>query len=210
MKEILPLPDISIKIDLKTKIFLKAIEAISKRSNNCSETKSDMEEISGKGFFIVAVKPIEQRGNNDLIAQLISYGENTERIQVEIRGFKKTPSYQEYVDCAQEIVNPLIKQYNKENQKKYRVTIHKKAIKLYTLPPGAQKYFNKFTIFPDSSHPSDKHNFHFFIRYCHQYKVKLTGYQLKELLLKKGFSESNAQRYREIYTCGREILCFDY
>jgi len=207
----MPLPDITIKTQESPQEFLLAMQEIFQRTSEITEIRAQWEIMGDEGFSIVGVMPKEQHGNTDLIGQLISKKNDCDRIDIEIRakvwgeGF---PSYDEYVQRAKDIFLSPLKEYNREHGKRYRLTIHKIREKPLKLPPGAEQYFNRFTMYPQSgiSHPLERKRFHAFIKYCYRYGVKLDKSEFVNLLIMKEFNSNEAEQLGEIYEHGREIL----
>jgi len=211
MKTRMPLPDISIKIKESATDFLLAMQGILQNDVEISEVRSQSDVMEDKEFSIVAAMPKEQNNNTQLIGQLISKSKDADRVEVEIRAQRWAsdfPSQEEYTQCASNIFKPALKIYNHRYNTKYRLTIHKINEKPIRLPPGAEQYFRRFTMYPESgiSHSLERRRFHAFIKYCHRHGVKLNKYELKDLLLTKGFYEKEAEQLSEIYEHGREIL----
>lgn len=204
------LPDITIKISEDANCFLQNIEEILRKSSVLSGVKLEIDYLL-EGHSILCAVPVEQNGNIYLWGQLIFHQDKRHRINIEVRARQwenEWPTKEQYIEWAYNIFKKPLAAYNKLHSKRYRITVHSRKANAYKLPPGAQKFFDRFTIFPDIgiSHPLERENFHKFIKYCHQFRVKLDGNQLETLLKRKGFSEEKAEELSQIYVHGRELL----
>ncbi|MDH5651298.1 MAG: hypothetical protein OEZ39_05440 [Gammaproteobacteria bacterium] len=207
----MPLPDITIKINEPAYNFLSSMQKILQDDIQISEVRTNWDVMGDGEFSIVAVMPKDQNGNTQLIGQLISKKKDAGRIEIEIRAQRWAndfPSQEEYAQYADNIFKPALNIYNRKNGTKCRLTIHKIRKKQIVLPPGAEKHFKLFTMYPESgiAHPLERCRFHAFIKHCHRHGVKLNKYEFKMLLLKKGFNEKEAEKLSGIYVHGREIL----
>ena len=76
------------------------------------------------------------------------------------------------------------------------------------LPPKAAQLLVNFLNISDGSlvHPNDSKRFYEFIRHCHARRVKLNEYRFKNILIRVGCSDTQAQELSKAYMHGRNLL----
>lgn len=76
------------------------------------------------------------------------------------------------------------------------------------LSPKVQPLFDAFTNLANKSalHPYDWNRFYAFLCAAHRFRSRLSGSDVKELLLAQGFQEDYASDIAEVYEHGRAII----
>ena len=76
------------------------------------------------------------------------------------------------------------------------------------LSPKVQPLFDAFTNLANKStlHPFDWNRFYAFLCAAHRFRSRLSGSDVKELLLAQGFQEDYASDIAEVYEHGRAII----
>ncbi|MCF6269190.1 MAG: hypothetical protein L3J41_05750 [Melioribacteraceae bacterium] len=204
------LPKIYIGISELSKNFINNFETLVKKEKNFTYN-IDKNINRNNNYFIINVIPDNNLGHIGLFGQLISRSKEKNKIIVEIRANKwnsEPTNYNEYVAAAKSIFNDLLKNYNKTNQKRYRLNIQKRKDTEPKLPPGAKIIFDVFINSANKQilHPLDWRRFYFFVKYCHSKKVKIYQEDIMRLLIAENFSEEKAEYLADIFHHGIEIL----
>ena len=195
------LPDILINISDPPRKFLQAISLIAQQSGRYQvEIHFDF-----GGMDIVNFLPYDQLVHEGLYGQLIHHKDSERRIRVEIRALRWVPEYPTrsiYIEAAQHIFAKLIKSYNTQNNKRYRMRIV--PDKYFILPPKSNKAFKQFAGLANKSclHPLDWNRLYKLVRICHATRVCPSKEQLRGLLFKEGFTDDYATYISDIaYHC---------
>ena len=56
------------------------------------------------------------------------------------------------------------------------------------------------------THPRDTERFYLFVIHCHRYRIKLTPFEFKTLLINAGCQKDRSEYLADIYQRGRELL----
>jgi len=191
------LPEILINISDPPREFLQAISLIAQQSGQYQvEIHFDF-----GGMDIVDFCPYDQLVHEGLYGQLIHHEDSERTIRVEIRASKWIPEHPPrsiYIEAAQHIFANLIKSYNSQNNKRYRMRIV--SCKCYSLPPKSKKAFKQFSYLANKSclHPLDWNRLYRFVRICHAARVCPSEEQLRGLLIKEGFTDDYAAYISDI------------
>jgi hypothetical protein len=195
------LPNILINISNPPREFLQAISLIAQQSGRYQvENHFDF-----GGMDIVNFCPYDQLVHEGLLGQLIHHDGAEHSIRVEIRASRWVPEYPPrsiYIEAAQHIFAKLIKSYNSQNNKRYRMRIV--PDKYFILPPKSNKAFKQFADLANKSclHPLDWNRLYRFVRICHATRVCPSEEQLRGLLFKEGFTDDYAAYISDIaYHC---------
>jgi hypothetical protein len=195
------LPDILINISNPPREFLQAISIIAQQSGRYQvENHFDFGEMD-----IVNFCPYDQLVHEGLFGQLIHHDGTGHSIRVEIRALRwvpENPSRSIYIEAAQHMFANLIKLYNSQNNKRYRMRIV--AEKKRNLPPKSSEGFKQFTDLANKNclHPLDWNRLYRFVRICHATRVRLSEGRLRGLLVKEGFTDDYATYISDIaYHC---------
>ena len=204
------LPDINIKTDCDSKIFIKRMHNIVRRKTLLYKSVYEKDSIIPDTDYL-EIMPVEQNGNQDIISQIFSIPEKKNIVQVEIKAptWKEEPvTYDLYVDEAQRILNPLINDYNKKYKVRRKLSIQSKNSLEKKLPRLANELFMTFVRAANKNmlHPLDWKRFYIFIRHCYSKKVSLYPDELLRLLITNGFEKRKAEYLSDIFSHGLKIL----
>ncbi|MCL5029219.1 MAG: hypothetical protein M1480_09395 [Bacteroidetes bacterium] len=204
------LPDIIINTDCDSKSFIKRLYNIVRRESHLYKSVYEKDSIIPDTDYL-EIMPIEQNGNQDIIAQIFSVSDKENIVQVEIKAptWKLQPvTYDLYVEEAKRILNPLINDYNKNYCVRRRLSIQSKDSLEKKLPRLANDLFKIFVHATNKNmlHPLDWKRFYIFIRHCYSKKVNLYPDELLRLLIANGFEKRKAEYLSDIFSHGIKIL----
>ncbi len=133
--------------------------------------------------------------------QLIARDDIPGRILLEMRAERwdpDPPTRAIYCGVATELMLPLLKTYNRTYSTRHRFRVQKAILKGTRLSPLTKTLFERFAILANTSslHPLDWDRFYAFVRESRQ---ELPGYELRAMLIDRGFSSEKAQHLSEIY-----------
>ena len=156
-----------------------------------------------KIFEFIKLSIISPDGNN---GQLLYESKRAGKIRVEVFSSGKM-NYETYVDSCRSMYLPIVKAYNKKY--KARLSIRKEAQDAHRLklPPKSDSALQKLLLVAGKPifYPPDWQRFYTFIRICHQTRVKFTPDQLKDVLIKNGYSNAYAEYVADV---GMHLLSF--
>jgi len=160
---------------------------------------------------ILEVAPAVALDHRGLLAQLIADTSEVERLRVGILADKwkpDPPTYASYVRAAKEVLQPLLRAYQKRHGQLYRLGIPLRRSLKRRLPTGARTVLGSFTSLANKTtlHPLDWQRFYSFIYYCHVHRVSCGCDDLRQLLVGAGFREEKADHLANIYYHGRGLL----
>lgn len=115
--------------------------------------------------------------------------------------------YSVYTATAREVMNPLLRAYNRRFKARVRLGIPGPR-KPRRLPREAQARFNHYVGLANKgyAHPGDWYSFYQFIVYCHDHRVLLETEELEDLLTGAGFGKDTAKELASVYRHGVDIL----
>ena len=168
-------------------------------------------DVGGKDCDILSLHPNFSTPHEGLLASLIFTPDSITRLDVEIAAKSWSPdppTYDSYVEAANQLLKPLLSLYNKKFGRRIRLTIQSKESLQPRLPPRALKAFNLFTLAANKRalHPLDWKRFYTFIYFCSLRNINVTRDDVKRLLLSSGFDSDYSDRLAEIYDHGIDLL----
>ena len=132
------LPNISINIDVATKVFLDRLENIAFKSGEFDVRRLSYEE----GYQILSLRYRGMSPHSELFGQILTKPKVTGNVRVEVRATKwrpEPPTYEASVEAAQTIFKPLLQEYNKQYGSRRRLNIQAKADTEFKLSPKARQ-----------------------------------------------------------------------
>lgn len=221
------LPDISIKLDSTPKEFISRVEKLAQKLGFKTELHNDC--LGSFGYDILNIAQSEASYAIGPIIQLINNGEhkidekedfsvptkvevikqNNQRIEIEARSTVWDPfqlSSEEYVKTAKELINPILREYNRIYKTNRRLKIQAK--KQYVIPEKAKNLLTKFAILANkkSVHPLDWQRFYAFIFHSHKQNTNISQCMVFSFLKDTGFTNEKATFLSDIYFHCRELL----
>lgn len=118
------------------------------------------------------------------------------------------PEYEHYTTLAGELMEPLLKAYNRSQKTRLRLQVKSLEDLQPKLTNRIQQAFDDFV---QHAHKNllggkDWERFYRFIRLTHGFNVRLDEEQVFYLLLQAGFPRQYAREISDVYTHGRALL----
>ena len=205
------LPDIWVKSDTDPAIFLDRIQLIAEESERYKIDRiTDLGNLI-EGYQRVDLYPTFASEHQRLTLQFISDADSGANVRVEVRAHRwnpDPPTYEAYVQTAEQLVRPLLQEYNRQFKSRRRLSIQSKTAVEPRLPPSVSPLFETFVQCANTQmlHPNDWDRFYQFVKACHKRNVRLNETDLARLLNREGFDEDYARRIASVYDHGRGIL----
>jgi|GEM_PF-3180697 len=222
------LPDISIKLDSTPRDFISRFEKLAQQLGFKTELFNDC--LGSFGYDILNVAQSEDSYTTGPIIQLINNGEhiidekkdfsestkvesivkqNNQRIDIEARSTVWDPlhlSSEEYVKTAKELVNPILREYNRIYKTNRRLKIQAK--KPYIIPEKTKELLTRFANLANKKmiHPFDWKRFYAFVFHCHKQSAKVSQCMVSSFLKDSGFTNEKANFLSDLYYHFREFL----
>jgi len=201
------LPRIRINLNINADEFLARVENISVESGRFEIRRENY----GEGFRLLNMRVREAPQRRGLIGQVIIDPHDQTRAKLEVRAARwepDPPTYDVYVDTAQNLFNPILETYNRLYHSRIRMCIQSKEDTEPKLPPLASRVFERFTQLAnkDALHPTDWGRFYFFIWHCASHNMSLDEDDVFRLLVMSGFEEETATHIADIYYHGFSLI----
>jgi hypothetical protein len=201
------LPHIRINLNIDADEFLTRMENISVESGRFEVRRERYEE----DFRLLNMRFREASQHHGLIAQVIIDPNFPGIAKLEARAARwepDPPTYEAYVEAAQNLLNPILETYNRSYHSRLRLSVQSKEDTEPKLPPGASRVFERFVRLAnrDALHPTDWERFYHFIWYSASHNMRLNDDDVFRLLVTNGFEEEKALEISGIYYHGFALI----
>lgn len=194
------LPAIDIKISVEPSLFLERMIALSEQSERFTIEYVD-DRAGGTRFEVVNFRLLQDNQHKGHGFQLIAREEKPGRIQVEMRAQRWSPdppTRAVYEQSARDLVQPLLKSYNRSFQTRHRLRIGAREEKPFRVSERTRTLLDRFTILANthSLHPFDWQRFYLLVREGRQ---EIPDHILRAKLQETGFTPDKAQELARLY-----------
>jgi hypothetical protein len=150
---------------------------------------------------IVNFRYLGSSPHTEVGGQLIGRDDIPGRVLVEMRAHWRDPdppTRASYCTAASELMLPLLKIYNRTYDTRYRFRVQNTVLKAAKLSTRTKILFERFAVLANtvSLHPLDWDRFYALVREGRQ---ELPGYELRAMLIARGFSNEKAEHLSEVY-----------
>lgn len=198
MAELLPSIDISVSIEPRE--FLERMAVIGEQTRQFT-VERHYDAIKNGKLDIVNFRYLGSSPHTEVGGQLIGRDDIPDRVLVEMRAHwwdPDPPTHASYCAAASELMLPLLKIYNRTYDTRYRFRIRNADLKGTKLTSRTKILFERFAVLANTAslHPLDWGRFYAFVREGRQ---ELPGYELRVMLIARGFSGEKAEHLSEVY-----------
>jgi len=205
------LPRVTVKTDINSEAFLRRIERIATELNGYEVIKATYDYLD-EGSHSLILKYTLHSPHDNLMIHLTTDSKEDSRVVFSLAARKwnpDPPTYEVYVQAVREVIEPLIRKYNRRRGSRRRLTIQSKESTEPTLPPRCARFFEGFLRGAAGRcplHASDWGRFYLFVRFAHRVSLQSDEHDIKRLLWRAGFSEDYAGEIANVYHHGRSLL----
>lgn len=194
------LPAIDIKVSVEPSLFLARIRAIGEDSARFRIEHVD-DRAGGTRLEVLNFRLTGESLHEDHGFQLIAREEKAGRIQVEMRARRWTPdppTRAVYEQSARDLVQPLLKAYNRSFGTRHRLRIAAREEKPFKMSRITQTLLSRFTTLANtrSLHPYDWRRFYLLVREARQ---EIPDHILRARLEEAGFTPEKARELARLY-----------
>jgi hypothetical protein len=205
------LPNVWVKSDTDPAIFLDRIQLIADESGQYRAERTTHAGNLIEGYKRVDLYPAIATEHQRLILQFVSDADSGANIRIEVRAHRWSPdppTYETYVQAAEQLARPLLQEYNRRFQSRRRLSIQSESAVEPRLAPSVRPLFDSFVQCANTQmlHPNDWDRFYRFVKACHKHHVSLNATDLARLFTREGFDEDYACRIASVYDHGRRLL----
>ena len=195
------LPGIDIALLVKPRDFLERMAVIGEQTGQFT-VERHYDAMEDGALDIVNFRYLGSSPHTEVGGQLIAREDIPRRVLVDMRAHwwdPDPPTRAVYCAAATELMLPLVKTYNRAYAARYRFRIQKTGLKEIKLSPRTKTLFDRFAILANTAslHPFDWDRFYALVREGRQ---ELPDYELRAMLVARGFSNEKAGHLSEIYT----------
>ena len=194
------LPAIDIKISVEPSLFLERMRAIGTDSGRfIIEHVGDM--AGGTRLEVLNFRLTEKSVHDEHGFQLIARDEKTDRIQVELRArrwSREPPTRAVYEQAARDLVQPLLRIYNRSFRTRHRLRKGAREQRSYTMSDITETLLARFTTLANthSLHPYDWRRFYLLVREARQ---EVPDHIMRQRLEDAGFTPDKARDLAQLY-----------
>lgn len=194
------LPGIDIAISIEPREFLERMAVIGEQSGQFI-VERHYDAIKNGALDIINFRYLGATVHTGVGGQLIAREDRPGRILVEMRAEfwdPDPPTRATYCEALDTQLRPLLRIYNRTFATRYRFRIQSSAPRPPRLSPLTMKLFDRFAILANTTslHPLDWARFYAMV---HEGRQEISGYQLRSMLVKAGFSQTRAEDLAELY-----------
>lgn len=194
------LPAIDIKVSVEPSLFLARLRAIGEDSARFRIEHVD-DRASGTRLEALNFRLTGESLHEDHGFQLIARGEKAGRIQVEMRARRWTPdppTRAVYEQSARDLVQPLLRTYNRSFGTRHRLRIGAREEKPFKMSRITLTLLSRFTTLANtrSLHPYDWRRFYLLVREARQ---EIPDHILRARLEEAGFMPDKARDLAQLY-----------
>ncbi len=194
------LPSIDIAVSIESREFLERMAVIGEQTGQFT-VERHYDAIKNSKLDIVNFRYLGSRPHTEVGGQLIRRDDIPGRVLVEMRAHwwdPDPPTRASYCAAASELMLPLLKIYNRTYDARYRFRIQSAVLKAIKLSSRTKILFERFVVLANmaSLHPFDWDRFYALVREGRQ---ELPGYELRAMLIARGFSSEKAEYLSEVY-----------
>ena len=205
------LPDIWIRADVETPLFLSRLKDLAQKLSHC---RIDSQDQIGQPpeVGILTLVPITAPDIPEKLCIVLSSDKqenNRVFIEAEANGWRKVhPDYEEYTSLTRRFIDPLLKVYNKRYHSNRRLYVQTKAQLTPKLSQYPAQFFNHFTNNANKSFLSRRSWRHYykFIICCHRRREYVSSDELEFLIRQAGFGDYYSEKLCVIFEHGWGIL----
>ncbi|MBO9580136.1 MAG: hypothetical protein J7498_04520 [Sphingobium sp.] len=195
------LPGIDIAVRIEPRLFLDRMAVIGEGTGQFTVERHYDAALLDSELDIVNFRYLGSGPHIRVGGQLIARGDTAGRILVEMRAERwdpDPPTRAIYCAAASELMLPLLKTYNRIHSTRLRLRVQKTVLKETRLSPRTKTLFERFAVLANTAslHPLDWDRFYAFVREGRQ---ELPGYELRAMLIARGFSNEKAGHLSEVY-----------
>jgi len=201
------LPDISLRTPAGGPDFLTGIANLAQERGD----KTSFRDLHFKPGKLLEIEPVVTFGRQGLVAQLISYTDDMDSVRLEVRATSWNcdwPTYEEYVDTARLVMQPLLTRHNHRAGTRCRLRVQTKRQLEPKLPKRASEALQEFLDITQgrSMSTSDWSLFYDFIWVCRRTRVSLHQDDFEAILNRSGVPEHLRRKLAEVYDHGLRLL----
>mgnify|MGYP003576450751 CR=1 FL=1 len=194
------LPGIDIAVSIEPREFLDRMAVIGEQIGHFT-VERHYDAIRNGKLDIVNFRYLGSSPHTEVGGQLIGRDDIPGRVLVEMRAHwwdPDPPTRASYCAAASELMLPLLKFYNRTYDTRYRFRIQNADLKGTKLKSRTKILFERFAVLANTAslHPLDWDRFYAFVREGRQ---ELPGYELRAMLIARGFSSEKAEHLSEVY-----------
>lgn len=194
------LPSIDIAVSIEPREFLERMAVIGEQTGQYS-VERHYDAIKGGKLDIINFRFLGSSPHTEVGGQLIGRDDIRRRVLVEMRAHwwdPDPPTRASYSRAASELMLPLLKIYNRTYDTHYRFRIQNTVLKAAKLSTRTEILFDRFVVLANTAslHPLDWDRFYALVREGRQ---ELPGYELRAMLIARGFSNERAEHLSEVY-----------
>lgn len=194
------LPSIDIAVSIEPREFLERMAVIGEQIGQFSVERHYDATKNGK-LDIINFRFLGSSLHTEVGGQLIGREDIPRRVLVEMRAYRwnpDPPTRASYYTAASELMLPLLKVYNRTYDTRYRFRIQNTVLKAAKLSTRTKMLFERFVILANAAslHPLDWDRFYALVREGRQ---EIPGYELRAMLIARGFSKEKAEHLSEVY-----------
>lgn len=121
---------------------------------------------------------------------------------------KNIPDYDDYTALGKNLLEPLLKDYNRRHKTRLRLAVKSLETLAPRLTPKIHQAFEDFAQHADKNllGGQDWERYYRFIRLTHGFQIKLDEEQIFYLLVQAGFDRQYAREISDVYLHGRALL----
>lgn len=194
------LPAMDIAVGASLAAFFEEMEQIGRASGRFDVERRMLgqgaTQIDGLNFRLLRDSPHE-----DLGFQFLAYGEDTGKVEVEVRAQRwrpDPPTRANYIEAARLMVAPLLAAFNRSTGTRLRLRIEAEAVSAFRPTDRTQALLDRFVVCanPSCLHPLDWKRFYAMVLEGRQ---RIPTGDLRMRLTSEGFTSAAAGKLAEIY-----------
>ncbi len=196
-----PFPAIDIKISVVPSLFLERMISLGEQTGRFAVEYVD-DRLGGTRLEVANFRFVHESPHEEHGFQLIAREEKSDRIQVEMRArhwSPDPPTRAVYEQSARDLVQPLLRAYNRSFGTRHRLRIGFREEKPFRMSVITETLLSRFTTLANtrSLHPYDWRRFYLLVREARQ---QIPEHILRGRLEQAGFTQDKARELAQLYT----------
>ncbi|MDF0541167.1 hypothetical protein PX699_02330 [Sphingobium sp. H39-3-25] len=194
------LPSIDIAVSVEPREFLERMAVIGEQAGQFT-VERHYDAIKDGKLDVINFRYLGSSPHMEVGGQLIGRDDLPGRVLVEMRAHWWDPdplTRASYCTAASELMLPLLNIYNRTYDTRYRFRVQNTVLKAAKLSTRTKMLFERFVVLANTAslHPLDWDRFYALVREGRQ---QLPGYELRAMLIARGFSNEKAEHLSEVY-----------